>query len=113
MPESAATRKLDWARELGRPIKRLTDANVRYATSLAEAVRKGYATFGDSVTEANVGQLDLSNGFIEGTVRGWIAALEELPHAVAGFYEALLDRPSARPTNPSRAKRERTGGKQE
>jgi hypothetical protein len=92
--DTATARRSDW---LSRPLKRWTDANVTYATSFADAIRKGYAKFGDSVTEENVGRLDISNGLLRGAIAGWTATMEELPKVVAGFYDTLVRETPAGP----------------
>jgi len=91
---SSGSRAPEWTLSLARPIKRWTDASVGYAVSVTDAASKGLGKFRESVTESNLGKLDLSNGFLRGTVAAWAVALEEIPRAVSRFYEALVTPPS-------------------
>lgn len=110
MPNTAKTQATHW---YSRPLKRWTDANVDYGVRLAEVVRKGYADFGQQVTEANVARLDRSNGLLRGVMEAWVPALKEFPGIATKFYEVLLRTPQAKsaPPAPSRTKRTRKRAK--
>ena len=91
MVDTATTRTVDRNFDVVRPIKRWTDATVNSGVAFAGALGKVYTEFGQSVTEQNVGKLDLSNGFLRGAVAGWTVAFEEVPKAITRFYDVLLD----------------------
>jgi hypothetical protein len=57
------------------------------------AVGEGFSTFGDHLTNDNVGRLSLGNGFLTGTVKGYIAFYDEMAAAARRVLENLDDSP--------------------
>jgi hypothetical protein len=106
VPNTPKTPSTDW---YSRPLKRWTDANVNFAVRLAEFARKGYADFGQRVTEDNVARLDGSNGLYRGMISAWGQALDELPDIAARYYDDLLraSPPVPVPQTPARPARSR------
>ena len=77
-------------------IRRASLANAEFVGGMAEALAKGYRSYANVLTDENIARLDLNNGLIEGTIKGWTVTLEETPKVFKKVLDTLQSPSSAK-----------------
>ena len=87
-------------------IRRSAQAANEATGGVAEAVGRGFRAYGDSLTDENIMRFSLSNGFLEGMVRGYASFFDEMAAASRRVLDVISQAPEpAPPARPPRARR--------
>jgi hypothetical protein len=78
-------------------IRRSSQAVSDCTGGMAEAVGRGWRAYSDSLTNENIMRFSLSNGFLEGTIRGYAVFFDELAATSRRVLDTISQAPEPAP----------------
>jgi hypothetical protein len=78
-------------------MRRSTQAASDCSGGMAEAVGRAWRAYADSLTNENIMRFSLSNGFLEGTIRGYAVLFDELAAASRRVLDTISQAPEPAP----------------